>query len=115
MKKFFVILVALIGFGIHVYAQWSPEKQVIIDRQRAEIQQKRNSADEYQQKANEAGRKCEMWKNTKDPGEKVETITLMISYYCGQQEIYQAKADNLRKEANEVERLLNEAIEKAKK
>jgi hypothetical protein len=115
MKKVFLILVALIGLGIAANAQQlSAEQQAIINRQRAEIQQIRNSANDYQVKADEAGRKCQWYKNAKDPGENVASITLMISKYCGDQETYQKKANNLRKEANEQERLLNEAIRKAK-
>jgi Flp pilus assembly protein TadB len=92
----------------------SADQQAIINRQRIEIQQKRNSANEYQQKADEAGRQCQKWKDMKDPGEDVKSITVMISKYCGDQEIYQKKANQLRAEANELERLLNIAIEKAK-
>ena len=118
MKKVFSVIftACLMVLGNYVYAQnLTPEKQEIINRQRAEIQQKRNSANEWQAKADEAGRKCQYYKNAKDPGEDVKTITLMISKYCGDQEIYQKKADELRKEADKQEKLLNEAIEQAKR
>ena len=114
MKKILLILIALIGFGISVSAQQlSAEKQTIIDRQRAEIQQFRDSAKEYQKKADEAGQKCQWYKNAKDPGEKVESIAIAISYFCGKQEEYQSKANELNTQANEQERLLNAAIKEA--
>lgn len=114
MKKVFVILVAFIGFVISVNAQQlSAEKQAIIDRQRAEIQQLRDSAKEYQTKADDAGRKCQWYKNAKDPGEDVKSITIAISYFCGKQEEYQSKANELNAQANEQERLLNAAIKEA--
>ncbi|MDR2409467.1 MAG: hypothetical protein LBE13_15310 [Bacteroidales bacterium] len=117
MKKLFVAAVFVTAMFAAQNANGqslSAEKQAIINRQRTEIQQKRNSANEYQQKADEAGRQCQKWKDMKDPGEDVKSITVMISKYCGDQETYQKKANELRAEANELERLLNAAIEKAK-
>jgi Flp pilus assembly protein TadB len=38
----------------------SSDKQAIINKQRAEIQQKRNSANEYQKQADEAGKSANM-------------------------------------------------------
>ncbi|MDR3287263.1 MAG: hypothetical protein LBT27_07465 [Prevotellaceae bacterium] len=94
----------------------SSDQQAIINRQRTEIQQKRNSANEYQQKANEAKERCEHLRKSKPPaGESGSAgYSGYVESQCDKVADYQKKANEFRKEADEQERLLNAAIEKAK-
>lgn len=107
-------------FGGSIYAQsLSPQQQEIIERQRAEIRQKRNTADKYLKQADDAKERCEALRNANKGVSAQEGgkagFTIRVEMECDKVKEYQNKADKLMKEADEQERLLNAAIEKAKK
>jgi hypothetical protein len=120
MKKMLVVAVCVTALFATQSANGqnlSSDQQAIINRQRAEIQQKRNSANEYQQKANSAKEKCEALRETNRQTPADEEGKAGFSIYvereCDKVADYQKKANEFRKEADEQERLLNAAIEKA--
>ena len=118
MRKVFLILIAVIGFGINANAQQlSSEQQAIINRQQAEIQQLRNSANTYQQRANDEKKACEVLRETlkREPyADGKSEFAYNVQRRCDNAAEYQKKANELYAKANEQERLLNEAIKKAK-
>jgi chromosome segregation ATPase len=119
MKKLFIILVALIGFGFSAFAQQlSSEQQAIINRQQAEVQQLRNSAAEWQKKADDAWKRYDALKYTLSKMAANEDgragFAVRVERAREEAEGYQKKAKELNAKANEQERLLNEAIRKAK-
>jgi hypothetical protein len=110
MKKVLVVVVFITALFAAQNANGqslSAEQQAIINRQRTEIQQKRNLA-------NEEEKRCEILRETLRKEPKVDGKSEFAIYVEIKCEAATRKANQLRAEANEQERLLNIAIEKAK-
>jgi hypothetical protein len=121
MKKILVVVVFITALFAAQNANgqtFSSEQQAFINRQRTEIQQTRNSADEYQKKAESEKKRCEALRETlkKEPSDASGRAgyQLYVEGQCDKVAEYQKKANELRAAANEQERLLNAAIEKAR-